>query len=271
MKKCLFLLAILIPVLILSSDLPGQDGYDLRMTIVENAQINGGEFDVLVQMKASTDSFKVGSSNLVFNYNTAALHFDSLLARHNFSGQFYANMRTTEPVTGRVSINIELFATNFGTMLPDSFINVVTLRFTIANNQESPLILWRTITPNATVVFLDDEATIVPSGALQGLDISLPIDDVEGGASINEFRLEQNYPNPFNPATIIEYQLPVASAVKIVIYNVAGQMITTLLDNYQSAGQHKLRFEAKDLPSGIYFYEMWTPDYAIRKKMTLLK
>ncbi len=76
-----------------------------------------------------------------------------------------------------------------------------------------------------------------------------------------EFSLSQNYPNPFNPNTTIEYFLPKDAKVKLVIYNILGEEVITLVNDHKSAGIYKINWNAKDnfgrsLSSGVYFYEL---------------
>jgi hypothetical protein len=71
----------------------------------------------------------------------------------------------------------------------------------------------------------------------------------------DHYFISQNYPNPFNPTTMIEYGLPAKSAVRLQIFNVLGQRVTTLYDGEQSAGYQKLRWNA-DVSSGIYFFRI---------------
>jgi len=85
------------------------------------------------------------------------------------------------------------------------------------------------------------------------------------------FVLLQNYPNPFNPSTKIEFQIPDAASVKLTVYNLAGQEVATLLNEYRSAGQYSIEFNAENLPSGIYFYRLNAGDYSAMKKMILMK
>ena len=86
-----------------------------------------------------------------------------------------------------------------------------------------------------------------------------------------EYSLKQNYPNPFNPTTTIEYSMPEAGIVKVSIYNILGQEITTLVNQFKSQGSHKVTFDAKNLPSGIYFYKMESNSFVQTKKLMLLK
>jgi len=87
----------------------------------------------------------------------------------------------------------------------------------------------------------------------------------------NSFLLEQNYPNPFNPTTLISYQLPVSSEVTLKVYNTLGKEITTLVSEELAVGSHKVEFDASELPSGIYFYQLIANKYIETKKMILLK
>lgn len=70
------------------------------------------------------------------------------------------------------------------------------------------------------------------------------------------FQLLQNYPNPFNPATTIRYAVPTTSRVKLSIYNITGQQVATLVNGVHAAGSFEIRWEAENLPSGIYFYRL---------------
>jgi len=86
-----------------------------------------------------------------------------------------------------------------------------------------------------------------------------------------EYKLAQNYPNPFNPTTTVEYALPEATHVTLVVYDILGRRIETLIDTDQPAGYHQLIWNAKNVPSGMYFYKLQAGDYAETKKMALLK
>ncbi len=88
-----------------------------------------------------------------------------------------------------------------------------------------------------------------------------------------EFRLEQNYPNPFNPATVISYQLPASSNVKLVIYDILGRELQTLVNTRQEAGRYDVQFSVNNSPlsSGIYFYRLTAGKFIETKKMMLVK
>jgi len=71
-----------------------------------------------------------------------------------------------------------------------------------------------------------------------------------------EFSLHQNYPNPFNPSTMISYQLPMSSEVRLVVYNMVGEEVATLVNENQQAGNYSVNWDATGLSSGIYFYRL---------------
>jgi hypothetical protein len=86
-----------------------------------------------------------------------------------------------------------------------------------------------------------------------------------------EFALLQNYPNPFNPATTISYTLQERANITINIYNSLGQKMTTLYKGQQEAGSHTIQWNAKNMASGIYFYELQAEQFSAVQKMLLLK
>jgi cyclomaltodextrinase / maltogenic alpha-amylase / neopullulanase len=85
------------------------------------------------------------------------------------------------------------------------------------------------------------------------------------------FELLQNYPNPFNPSTTIRYGIPETAHVTLVLYDVLGRYIETLVDRPHNAGEHTEVFDASHLPSGTYFYRLTANDNSITKKMILVK
>ena len=84
-------------------------------------------------------------------------------------------------------------------------------------------------------------------------------------------QLSQNYPNPFNPSTTIEYVMPKRGFARLTVQNVLGQEVASLLNGFQEAGRHSIRFEANGLPSGVYFYRLTTRDHVSIGKMNLVK
>jgi hypothetical protein len=88
---------------------------------------------------------------------------------------------------------------------------------------------------------------------------------------ITEYKLFQNYPNPFNPATMISWQSPVSSHQTLKIYDILGNEVTTLVDEYREAGRYTLNFDASRLSSGVYIYRITAGEFTDVKKMALVK
>ncbi|MEJ5261604.1 MAG: M14 family zinc carboxypeptidase [Ignavibacterium sp.] len=88
-----------------------------------------------------------------------------------------------------------------------------------------------------------------------------------------EFALEQNYPNPFNPATMISFSIPngVRNLVSLKVYDILGNEVATLVNEYKEAGTYKVEFDATDLPSGLYLYKLTTGNYTAVRKMMVIK
>ena len=86
-----------------------------------------------------------------------------------------------------------------------------------------------------------------------------------------DFNLEQNYPNPFNPVTIIKFSLPETDNVSLIIYNTVGQKITELVNGKLDAGKYSYQWNASDVATGMYIYELRTSNFVSVKKMILLK
>lgn len=92
--------------------------------------------------------------------------------------------------------------------------------------------------------------------------------DVNG---VTTFALEQNYPNPFNPSTIINFQLPESGNVTIKIYDVLGNEVTSLVNEFKESGVHSVSFDASEFASGVYVYKLQAGDFISAKKMLLTK
>jgi len=85
------------------------------------------------------------------------------------------------------------------------------------------------------------------------------------------FALCGNYPNPFNASTLISYELPIDSHVKLEVYNISGQKVATLVNGQQQAGYRSITWDASEVSSGVYFYKLTAGDFSEIKTMTLLR
>jgi len=92
--------------------------------------------------------------------------------------------------------------------------------------------------------------------------------DVNG---TKKFKLTQNYPNPFNPTTKISWQSPAASWQTLKVYDVLGNEVRVLVNEFREAGNYEINFDASNLPSGVYIYKLQAGEFIQTRKMTLLK
>jgi hypothetical protein len=99
----------------------------------------------------------------------------------------------------------------------------------------------------------------------------VPVGTDQVSEVIEDYSLEQNYPNPFNPSTKISWQSPVGSWQTLKIYDVLGNEVATLVDEYKPTGKYEVEFDASSLTSGVYFYTLQAGNYLNTKKMVLLK
>jgi hypothetical protein len=86
-----------------------------------------------------------------------------------------------------------------------------------------------------------------------------------------DFGLSQNFPNPFNPSTTIIFSIPAANKVSLKIYNVAGQLMTTLFDKQLSQGDHRFQWQAANMSSGMYFCKLTSGSFSQTMRMILLQ
>lgn len=124
-----------------------------------------------------------------------------------------------------------------------------------------------------SVISLDTTGNRLYVGTARGLYYSDIITTVppESRETRTAFILHQNFPNPFNVSTTITYELPSEAYVYLAIYDVLGKEVKTFVNGNQSAGLHKLPFEAVELPSGIYVYRLVAGNTVLARKAILIK
>ncbi len=125
---------------------------------------------------------------------------------------------------------------------------------------------------NETSEFLEDSLTIILDAETGDvLFQSVIVSNEEEDTAPAEFGLSQNYPNPFNPTTTIPFSLREASRVEITVYSILGQKVATIVNEQYPAGSHTVRWDARNLASGMYIYRMQAKGFTQTKKLLLLK
>jgi hypothetical protein len=94
---------------------------------------------------------------------------------------------------------------------------------------------------------------------------------VSGELIPDKYSLEQNYPNPFNPSTKISYSIPEDGFVNLAVYNLLGEVVTTIVSKVQKAGKYEVNFVASGLSSGVYVYRIEAANFTASKKLVLMK
>jgi hypothetical protein len=106
---------------------------------------------------------------------------------------------------------------------------------------------------------------------LNSYSIVTLVDEKSDNNIIHSYKLFQNFPNPFNPVTKIKYSIPEDDFVALNIYDILGNELKTLLNDYKQAGTYETEFNASNLPSGVYFYRIISGNFLETRKMLLLK
>ena len=179
-----------------------------------------------------------------------------------------------------------------GDALPGGLLYKMQVKDVVADHRYDDQSSENDVTTSAMRLVLDPAAatlTVTPTGAnsamvtVWGIDrernmisATTTITVVSGVGTENEelpteVALSQNYPNPFNPQTTIDYALPKAGDVSLVVYDMLGREVDVLLDGPQAAGRHTVRFGANHLPNGTYVYRLVAADKTITRTMVLVK
>lgn len=156
----------------------------------------------------------------------------------------------------------------------DSSLGVDPSSFIVAPNESFDVDIWlkTSVTDSLDVIleiYSNDPVTQVYQLVVDA-NIIIGVKDRNKQIPVR-YELSQNYPNPFNPKTTLSYAIPRSGDVTLIIYNILGEEIISLVNEYQSAGSYEITWEASTQSSGIYFYRLRSGDYQQTKKMVLLK
>ena len=164
-----------------------------------------------------------------------------------------------------------------GSLTEAGVLHEVTLNFGVGNtNGTYPIGYVVTVNTGDMLDYIntDDE-----DNELVGVDTSFNhmVEVVDGTVGIgedklpSEYQLSQNYPNPFNPETTIDFRIDADSHVNISIFDINGNFVQELVNEWKASGSHQVKFSGHSIPSGIYFYKMTTKGFADIRKMTLIQ
>ncbi len=145
-----------------------------------------------------------------------------------------------------------------------------------ANSSHTIIPEWTDVANTLLKIIVDEGNNGTVDDTLSLINQLTGLGNDQGSVLPTEFRLEQNYPNPFNPITKIRYAIPALGTslmkfVQLKVYDVLGNEVATLVDEYRPAGRHEVEFDAKNLASGIYFYRIKAGSFVETKKMILLR
>ena len=164
-----------------------------------------------------------------------------------------------------------------GSLTEPNVLHEVTLNFGVGStNGTYPIGYVVTVNTGDMLDYIntDDE-----DNELVGVDTSFNhmVEVVGGTVGIgedklpSEYQLSQNYPNPFNPETTIDFRIDADSHVNISIFDINGNLVQELVNEWKASGSQQVKFSGHSIPSGIYFYKMTTKGFADIRKMTLIQ
>jgi hypothetical protein len=222
----------------------------MQKSIIKQLNLNPGEqFTVPIELSAE----EVYSTELEFNFNSELFELVGVKSTELSSGALIERNLSFDKLNLALASAKAINGTG----------SIFELTFKVSENAKSGdqgelNLVWMQTDENEPMVL--NQVTEVSIGT------SIP----------SQFYLAQNHPNPFNPETKIEFTIPMEGRVNLSVYNLLGQKIATLVDEYLSAGIHQAIWQGKDdsgnpVASGIYFYRLVAGEYSDFKKMVLLK
>ncbi len=229
------------------------------------------EGDELATVPETSNNFVPANSNewATFTYSLDGIVTPTSITVQTPNGGEVWVVGETEDITWTSQnvndVMIELSADNgtTWTTVESSVPNSGTFSWTVAAQDSSDECLIR-ISDVSSTNFND-----VSDGVFT-IDIISGIEDLNQGIP-TEFELVQNYPNPFNPTTNIKYAVSESGLVSIMVYDLIGREVATLVNEVKSPGYYEVEFNAENFASGIYLYRMFVSDFVQVKKMSLLK
>jgi len=240
-------------------------------------------------LSTETDSLTYGDGLSIKNPDSQTKRFwlQGIIVENDHEKVFYIKNRGVsqgDSMRFRVIDRQELFALNFGS--PKEYDLMLTLASAdsegvfehkeIEMSENSSHIIspnWEDLENEPVQIFIDNDLDgVIDDTILVENEVTSLEDDNSPSIDIpTDYFLAQNYPNPFNSVTQIRFGLPIASEIKIEVFNILGQRVAVLLVTRKPAGYHVVEFEASKLTSGLYFYRIQAGKFIKVKKMLLMK
>jgi uncharacterized pyridoxamine 5'-phosphate oxidase family protein len=247
--------------------------------------------------KVNDEPYVISEKNLSLNLSTSEFSSEVKIGIDESSANGFDNLDYFAPPGNFEELNIRLVNNNLTTSYKQLFIEH---RPEIGEGQSFDLQIKNSTGKKAKLLaegiqnFSDDEVYLIDqrlkkfynlkernkieiSGSHQNNNFTLLvgkenfINNYKYEFTPTEFALYQNYPNPFNPTTFIRFQVPQKEHVKIKVYDILGNLISTLVNEVRDAGYYEVEFDGTKLSSGVYLYEFESGPKRTIKKMTLLK
>ena len=213
---------------------------------------------------SSAEFYRADSAGNILQYDVSQGRPNTLYAFANKSGNYWP-----------CRFGFGHFDSSFVTTVFDTARSCITVGFYSAPDTfQGASAHWHVLV--AGIGLLNDES-LDGGGVLTGARIDGTVYGVitavhkPASATPATFSLKQNYPNPFNPSTTISYQLPANSHAVLKVFDILGREVETLVNERLTAGDHSVRFDGANLPSGVYFYRLNAGMYHDTKKFLLLK
>jgi hypothetical protein len=234
-----------------------------RLSAKGRAQIS-----LLVDREQSMDDSEVSEISVVgsFDRDVAMIHLEI-----EFDPE---EMALLEPELTSLTGNLQLFTGITDGMQKIGAVDLSCNHYLAPG--EGSLIKLRATGEDLSSIKIADAILVGTDAVRLSVDISSELKLEESESAPKRFSLSQNYPNPFNPRTNIRYALPQDAQVRLVIYNVLGQRVKTLVDGHQTAGYKTVWWDGKDekgnpAASGVYFYRLEADRFSEVRKMLLVK
>jgi hypothetical protein len=240
-----------------SDDIP----YDLALDKIGNVYVTGSSFGSSSATDYTTVKYNdSGSEQWVRRYNPPGNYYDEAhsLALDDSTNVYVTGITSTGPP-------------------PNGYNQFTTIKYNSSGIQQ-----WLTDYPGGGIkILIDSSGNFYVAGGHVSSNTGLDFCTIKYSQFVSikqitneiptKYILMQNYPNPFNPSTVINYSLPRRSTVKLVLYNILGQQVKTIVNSTQEASNYVEIINLDNLPSGIYFYRLETSNFSLTRKMVLIK